>query len=179
MPKYKSYFASSESVKEKWALADDKAKSVQELWDMAWGELQITYKDTLVNDARGYFTQKLGVYDDPITTGKYNSVQVIVSEDQFTHLVNIQRILLMMRSFYTGGQDRICGMVWRGIMGRMKDENEAKTMARDFNETYVPDELLHYLQYITDKPNKNLLALKPYAVPGKKKDTLTLQVWYK
>jgi hypothetical protein len=178
MPRYKSYFASSESVKEQWALADDQAETVRELWEMAWGELQTTYKDELIDDARGYFTKKLDVYDDPETMGKYKSVKVTVSEEQLSQLVNIQRILLMMRSFYTGGQKRICAMVWRGIMKRTNDnEASAKGMAKAFNTIYAPDELLHYLQYVTDKPIK--LSVKPYAVPGKKEGTFTLQAWYK
>jgi hypothetical protein len=179
MPPYKSYFASPESVNNRWKLGDDKAKTVWELWDMAWGELQTTYKEELVNDARGFFTQKLGLYDDPDTVGRYESATVTISEDALSRLVTIQRILLMMRSFYTAGQKEICRLVWRGILSRAKAEDTAKQLARDFNVTYAPEELSHYLQYLTDKPNKNPLALKPYAVPGKKEGTFTLQVWCK
>jgi hypothetical protein len=57
------------------------------------------------------------------------------------------------------------------------DVAAAEKVARSFNETYVPDELLHYLRYLTDKPSKNVMALKPQVIQTK--DKTTLCVWHK
>jgi hypothetical protein len=172
-----SYFASPESVKKTWAaLTDDEAKIVRELWDMAWGELQITYKDVLVDDVRKYFAEKINVYD---TLDASKSVKVTISDDQFSHLVHIQRILLMMRSFYTGGQKPICSTVWSRIVSRMKhNEADAEKMAKAFNNTYAPDELMHYLQYVTET-DQIRGSIKPYVIPGEEEGTFTLQVWHR
>ncbi len=64
------------------------------------------------------------------------------------------------------------------MTGRDKDTQEAKAMnfASLFNNTYLQDEQVHYLQYLTGV-KKNPWALKPYVI--EKPGSITVQVWHK
>jgi hypothetical protein len=182
MPPYVSYFASAESVKAKWGMTIDQAKIVRDLWDMALGELQTTYKQprastdelTMLEATRAEFARKLNVYDMLTLI-----TECTISEVQWSRMVDIQRILQTMRAYATGTK-RPHKPIWAGIKARTgQNEVRAKEIANQFNNTYAPDELDHYLQYLTDKPDQRLTSQKPWVIPGNKEGTYTLRVYGK
>jgi hypothetical protein len=188
---YTSYFSDGQSASAQWGLSLNHAKTVCEIWDLVRTELNDTYRpgpaakeyvNAHVNDAKGYFTQKASVYDVPDTMSSYKSTDVEITEAQFKKLVDIQRALLILRAFYTGGQSvkaRVnYKMIWSPVKGRMGgDENEAENVAKKFNGTYCPDELRHYLHYLVKSKKEPSKSIKPWVVEHNGK--IKLRVWYR
>jgi len=177
---YTSYFESPKSIQNQWNLGANDAKTVWEVWGLVSNELGTTYKDK-IPEAQGYFTQKPGALDDPETVKKYKSVKVDITKAQFKKLVDIHRAQLLMRALHTGNQKAQAQtdykMIWSPLKGKMGgDANEAESLATSFNNTYVHEERLHYVNYLT-KLEMTRLYIKPWVV--EKNDTFTLRVWDK
>jgi hypothetical protein len=167
MPKYKSLFASAESVQGAWDLTGaGEAKKIYDLWDLAYDEVGANKEPylNLINDAQTYLAQKPGIYDNP--DKKYTRVKASITGDQWTRLVNTYDVILLMRSLGTGGPDKqkTFSTMWSGLKGKEKgDADAAKRTAKKFNDEYAMDEFLNYLRHLAGK-TKNFLVQKPYVV---------------
>lgn len=174
MPPYRSYFETAQSAKQQWGLTDTEAKNVCELWELTELELAGTYQDKLRTEAKDFFKRQTTV--DP--SAKLKTVVKPINDGQFKKLIDVYRGTLVMRELSGGRlQSRAdYAMIWQPMKGRMKGEANAGTLARLFNETYLQDEQVNSLQYLTGV-KKNSWALKPYVLenPGK----ITVQVWHK
>jgi hypothetical protein len=180
MPRYKSYFESAAAAKNQWGLTDSDAKDVCEIWGLTELELGQTYKDNLQTDVQNFYRNQ--TYVDPAK--KLKTIKKSITADQFRKLVDLYRATLVMRAL-SGSSAKFradYAMIWQPMRGRMSGVNkaaqEAKAMAfaNAFNNQYLQDEQVNYLQYLTGA-TKNPLALKPYVVDNAGK--LTLQIWHK
>ena len=180
MPAYKSHFATVASAREKWNLTAPYAKTVCQVWELTELELGQTYKDNLENDVQNFFRQQTFV--DPAQ--KLKTITKSITADQYRKLVDLYRGMLVMRGL-SGNNAKTrtdYAMIWQPMRGRMsgndKPTQEANAMkcANAFNNQYLQDEQVNYLQYLTGA-TKNPLALKPYVV--EKAGKFTLQVWHK
>jgi hypothetical protein len=180
MAVYKSYFASVASAKTKWNLTELEAKTVCELWELTELELGQTYRDNLQTDVQDFYLKQ--TYVDPAQ--KLKTITKSITKDQFRKLVDLYRAMLVMRGLSQNNAKTRAdyAMIWQPMRGRMsgreKATQEANAMkcADAFNNLYLQDEQVNYLQYLTGA-TKNPLALKPYVV--EKAGKLTLQIWHK
>jgi hypothetical protein len=180
MPKYNSLFASPESVQEKWGVIENEAEKLCALWELAYDEVRNTPKPNdvalvqLITDAQTFLRQKPRVFDAP--DDRYTQVQVSITQDQWTRLVNTYAAVLLMRAIAMGSdaKRKSLSTMWGGIKGKEKGNVDAAIRtAKKFNDIYAADEFWNYLQYLAGK-TKNLSTQKPY-VPEQKK--LNLYLW--
>jgi hypothetical protein len=180
MPAYKSYFATAASAKKKWDLTEPYAKTVCQVWELTELELRGTYKDNLETDVQNFYRQQ--TYVDPAQ--KLKTITKSITVDQFRKLIDLYRGTLVMRALSgNSAKPRTdYAMIWQPMRGRMsggdKATQEANAMkcANAFNNQYLQDEQVNYLQHLTGA-TKNPWALKPYVT--EKAGKFTLQIWHK
>ena len=177
---YTSYFEGAETVPPKWNLNASHANQVCQIWRDVCNELNTTYKNSLTDDAEGFFKQKLTLYDDAHTKSSYKSWDRVIFEDQFKKLVDIQRALLVLRALYTAPQKTTAQVdyvnIWKAIKSKVATGQAAESMAKKFNDTYCPEELFHYLHYLV-KSEKAPSSMKPWVF--EEDGNLNLRVWYR
>jgi hypothetical protein len=176
MPAYKSHFESAKTAAKQWRLKDAEAKTACETLELL--ELELAhgaYADARVTEATDFFLQKTNV--DP--SQKLKTTTAPIDNEQFTKLLLHYRGMLVMRLLSSGSLQARTDyrLIWGPLKGRMKgNEVYAMTLAALFNNTYLVDEQMNYLQYLT-KVKKNPMEVKPWVV--RKPGDITLQVWHK
>jgi hypothetical protein len=180
MPAYKSYFATAASAKKKWNLTELYAKTVCDVWELTELELGQTYKDNLQTEVQDFYQKQ--TYVD--TAQKLKTITKSITADQFRKMIDLYRGTVVMRSL-SGNTAKFradYAMIWQPMRGRMSgndkaaQEANAMTCANAFNNQYLQDEQVNYIQYLTGA-TKNPMALKPYVV--QKAGKYTLQIWHK
>jgi hypothetical protein len=180
MPPYKSHFATVASAQKKWDLTEPYAKTVCQVWELTELELGGTYKDNFETEAQNYYRQQTNV--DPAE--KMKTITKSITADQFRKVIDLCRGTTVMRALSgSGAKPRAdYAMIWQPMRGRMSgndkaaQEANAMTCANAFNNQYLQDEQVNYIQYLTGA-TKNPMALKPYVV--QKAGKYTLQIWHK
>jgi hypothetical protein len=181
MPPYTSYFSDAQSAVNQWGLGIHQAQTVCDIWKDVRTELNGTYANAEKDEQENHFTKKLAVYDDPSTTKSYNAADVEISKAEFKELVDIQRALVVFRGLYTGGQKQKARTdyenIWKAIKRRVGAPDAAERIATEFNTTYCPDELMHYVHYLAKSRNPPSQGKKPWVFEHKGKTYL--RVWHR
>jgi hypothetical protein len=178
---YTSYFSDEQSASDQWNLSFNQAKRVCEIWnDVVCPKLNGIYANALTDEAEGFFKQKTPRCDDLSTIKSYKSWDRVIFEDQFKKLVDIQRGLLLLRAFYTGGLKQKTQAdypeIWVPIKTSVGLGSAAESLAKKFNDKYCPDELMHYVHYLV-KSDKPPSSMKPWVF--KDNGNINLRVWYR
>jgi len=176
MPPYASYFKNAQSVSDKWGLAlgkNNEAEKVYGIWDLVYVAMKNTFRDSLRDDAQGFFTQK-----NTQSLDKYNSMEVVISPDQFRELVDLQRVTVLFKGFYLKQYGNTnFKWIWHSFKGRMgNNETAAVGMAKRFNDKYAPDELYHYVHYLMQTPEE---PSSPKPVVVEQNGNFNLRAWYR
>jgi hypothetical protein len=181
MPPYVSYFSDAQSAQAKWGLGIHQAQRVCDIWKDVRTELNGTYANAQKDDQENHFTKKGPLDDDPSTLNSYNVADVEISKAEFKELVDIQRALVVLRGLYTGGQKQKARAdyekIWTGIKRRVGATDAAERIATEFNTTYCPDELMHYVHYLAKSANPPSQGRKPWVFERKGKTYL--RVWHR
>jgi hypothetical protein len=179
MPPYASYFSDAQSAQAQWNLGIHDAQRICAIWKDVCTELKGTYANAEKTEQENYLTKKLPVYDDPSTTNSYFYADAEISKAELKELVDILRGLVVLRGFCTSGlKDKArenYKTIWVGIKKRVGAPEAAERIATEFNQTYCPDELWHYVHYLLKSPPSR--SKKPWVFVQKGKTYL--RVWHK
>lgn len=151
---YTSYFSKAESIPAEWKLSFPQARTICAIGDLVYKALKHNYTNAMTEDSEGYFKQHIADYDSTHTKKSYETQDVKISGDEFGKLVDIQRALWMFKGFYLNPLKQKVQVdykwLWESVKGKVGgNANEAESLASKFNAKYCPEELKHYVHYLT------------------------------